>query len=475
MPVIPCPTNLFRCDRELYQFLLNCQEQSIRQQDSLIVSLSQDIDPIDPLAVLQTAIEFNPNAWHFYWENPKNQEAVVALGVAKSLKIGQGNRFSQSRKFIENCLARIVKIGDSDRAWSGPHFFSNFTFFENQRNNFSPFPDATVVLPEIQISQKQNRSILVSNFKVSDRVNLEYLLNQFKENCETLLHSSRLGFKSGLNSAVQLAPNAQFHRQEQFATAVASALNSIEKNQYSKIVLAHTLEVISPVPFQLAASIDNLRQCHPDCYIFSVGNGQGTNFIGASPERLISIQDRQLVTDALAGSAPRGSTPAEDANLAKKLLKSEKEKREHQAVSDFIHQRLGELGLNPTRSPLQLLQLSNIQHLWTTIQARVPDRIHPLDIVAKLHPTPAVAGVPTSIACEQIRHYEPFDRSLYAAPLGWVDDRGNGEFIVGIRSAFIQGDRARLYAGAGIVAGSDPHKELAEVQLKLQAMLKALV
>jgi menaquinone-specific isochorismate synthase len=475
MPVIPCRANLFQCDRELYQFLLNCQEQSLRQRHSLIFSLSQEIVPIDPLGVLQTATKLNPNSWHFYWENPKNQEAIVALGSTKSLKIEQGNRFTQSRIFIQACLEQIVKIGDNDLSCSGPHFFANFTFFDSPKTNASPFPAATIVLPEFQIARKQNRSVFVANFNISDRVNLEYLLERLKENFETLHRSSRLGFNLSLNSAVQSAPNTQVHRPEQFTTAVDSALRSIEKNHYSKIVLAHTLDVISPVPFHLAESINNLRQCHPDCYIFSTSNGTGTNFIGASPERLISIQEHQLVTDALAGSAPRGSTPAEDAKLAKKLLKSGKEKREHQAVSDFIHQRLGELGLNPTRSPLQLLQLSNIQHLWTTIQAPVPDRIHPLDIVAKLHPTPAVAGVPTPIACEQIRHYEPFDRSLYAAPLGWVDDRGNGEFIVGIRSALIQGDRAQLYAGAGIVAGSNPQKELAEVQLKLQTMLKALI
>ena len=101
--------------------------------------------------------------------------------------------------------------------------------------------------------------------------------------------------------------------------------------------------------------------------------------------------------------------------------------------------------------------------------------MHPLEIVAQLHPTPAVAGAARDVACAEIRRYESFERGLYAAPLGWVDYQGNSEFIVGIRSALINGDRARLYAGAGIVAGSDPDKELAEIQLKLQALLKALV
>jgi menaquinone-specific isochorismate synthase len=218
-----------------------------------------------------------------------------------------------------------------------------------------------------------------------------------------------------------------------------------------------------------------LRDRHPGCQIFSLGNSQGYHFLGASPERLINIKNRQLLTDALAGSAPRGKNSYEDQQLASKLLGSEKERREHQSVSAFITQRLSQLGLKPQQSPLKLLKLSNIQHLWTPIYAQLPPQLHPLDIVAQLHPTPAVAGVPREIALEQIRYYETFDRCLYAAPLGWVDFQGNSEFIVGIRSALIKDNHARLYAGAGIVAGSDPAKELIEIQLKFQAMLRALL
>jgi menaquinone-specific isochorismate synthase len=273
---------------------------------------------------------------------------------------------------------------------------------------------------------------------------------------------------------------------ERFKSAVSSALESIKANQFSKIVLADAIDVVSPLPFNLVNSLDNLRKRHPDCNVFSTSNGKGQNFIGASPERLLIIHNRQLVTDALAGSAPRGSTAAEDADFAHRLLTSEKERREHEFVRDFIAGRLSQLGLRPQMlSTPQLRQLSNIQHLWTPIQAQLRTNIHPLEIVAELHPTPAVAGVPTKIAQEQIRCYETFDRSLYAAPLGWVDHQGNCEFIVGIRSALIESEkpsrlfanayRARLYAGAGIVAGSDPNKELAEIQLKLQALLKTLL
>ena len=276
--------------------------------------------------------------------------------------------------------------------------------------------------------------------------------------------------RTGINKRFFSSEHSQY-----FRNVVGSALESNSVNEFSKIVIAQATDITSLLPFQVIQSLHNLRERHPDCYIFSIANGQGKNFIGASPERLVSIQNKQLVTDALAGSAPRGKTNAEDIRWSNLLLRSRKEKREHQAVSDFLIERLRQMGLKPYQLPLQLLQLSNIQHLWTPIYAHLPKDLEPLDIVAKLHPTPAVAGVETGIACERIRHYEKFDRSLYAAPLGWIDNQGNSEFIVGIRSALIEGKQARLYAGAGIVSGSNPDKEFIEIQLKLQSLLKALV
>ena len=263
---------------------------------------------------------------------------------------------------------------------------------------------------------------------------------------------------------------------QNFKTGVQKALALIQHQQLNKIVLAHAIEATAPKAFQVMESLNNLRQLHPDCYVFSVSNGQGQTFIGASPERLLGIRDRELSTDALAGSAPRGNTTSQDAQLAQALLNSPKEQHEHQVVIDFVSQSLSRLGLMPRYAPQPgLLQLANIQHLWTPVQATLSNGIHPLQILAALHPTPAVAGVPRDLACEQIRRCETFERALYAAPLGWIDHQENSEFIVGIRSALIEGRRARLYAGAGIVAGSDPERELAEIRLKLQALLAALV
>ncbi|MEL6138029.1 MAG: isochorismate synthase, partial [Cyanobacteria bacterium J06628_6] len=191
---------------------------------------------------------------------------------------------------------------------------------------------------------------------------------------------------------------------------------------------------------------------------------------------LLSIRDGALLTDALAGSAPRGATTEQDTQLAEQLQTSQKERYEHQIVVDFIAQQLRSLGLTPSYSQYPTVrQLANIQHLHTPIQARLEQAIEPLTILERLHPTPAVAGLPRAAACDLIRQSESFDRELYAAPLGWIDTAGNSNFIVGIRSALLNGRQARLYAGAGIVAQSNPEKELAEVRLKLQAMLSSLM
>jgi menaquinone-specific isochorismate synthase len=261
-----------------------------------------------------------------------------------------------------------------------------------------------------------------------------------------------------------------------FKQSVQAALKRIEAQQLHKIVLAQALDVTAADEFAIAPSLHHLRQRYAGCYLFAMGNGRGQTFMGASPERLISIRCGELVTDALAGSAPRGKTAAQDLALANRLQLSEKERHEHRVVADFITQQLLEIGLQPLSATVpQLLRLSNIQHLHTPIRAKLPASVHPLDVLMALHPTPAVAGVPCQQACEAILEYEAFERSLYAAPLGWLDHRGNSEFIVGIRSALITANHARLYAGAGIVAGSDPARELAEIQLKLTALLNALV
>ncbi|PIG92486.1 isochorismate synthase [Gloeocapsopsis sp. IPPAS B-1203] len=470
MPVLPCRPNTYLYHNELYQFLSHCQQNCVADS-SRIVNISLEVEDVDPLVVLQEIEQ--PNQLSFYFENKSNKSAIAAIDAVAQLQTSGVNRFSQAQKFVNSCLDKIIKVDTSNEASTGPHFFCSFSFFNETAQIDYPFPAATIFLPRWQISRYGDRCILVANFLIEQETNLSRL---YQDWCQKIRTINLLKLQSNPeNNYNSISRNQQIKNIKNFKQSIISSLKLIESNYFQKIVLAHPLDVSCETPFNLFQSLENLRNIHPGCYVFAVSNGKGQNFLGASPERLISIDNQQLNTDALAGSAPRGKTLAEDTKLANCLLNSEKERHEHRVVIDFITQCLYELGIVPQTLSPRLRQLSNIQHLWTPIQAKLPANVHPLEIVAALHPTPAVAGVSRDVACTKIQDYETFERGLYAAPLGWLDDRGNCEFIVGIRSALIDRDRARLYAGAGIVAGSNPDREIAEIQLKLQALLKALV
>lgn len=486
MTVTPYRADCFQNQKELYQILKAAKQRSIEKKSPQIVSISQEISLLDPLAVLQAIAQ--PAQLQFYLEKPNKQQAIAAIDAIEFVKLEDKNRFKAAQAFIKNCLNNCILKGNLKLPFSGTHFFCSFTFFDENLTNDSPFPAATIFIPRWQVSRFENSSVLVANLKVKPHSNLELVLENLVSQIKDInWHGHQTINKTKYsNLVIQTSTNAL-----QFKQSVASAIKSIQANQFKKIVLASTIDLVSSSPFDSINSLANLRESYPGCNIFLTSNSQGKNFIGASPERLISIRNSSLETDALAGSAPRGQTTIEDANFSYRLMSSKKERLEHKFVLEFITECLFELGLTPQMLPSpQLLKLPNIQHLWTPIQTPLPSNLNPLEIVAKLHPTPAVAGVPTKVAQEQIRNYETFDRSLYAAPLGWIDYQGNCEFIVGIRSALIDTETtssyhkkdllsdkiycARLYAGAGIVAGSDPNKELAEIQLKLQALSKAL-
>jgi menaquinone-specific isochorismate synthase len=471
MTISPCRSHTFVDYKYLNKLLLEVKENCRRHNYSKIVSIPLEIDLVDPLLVLDKFK--HKNAINFYFENRSNGEAIAAIDTVDKLEIFGKDRFTKSEEFIKNSLNNIITISEESQTFLSPRFFCTFSFFDQHEKADYPFPSATVFLPCWQIALKNNCCTLVMNTIINSSVNTTKILDNLQRHLEIIksLKNYSLNInKFPLNLYKKITKNG-----DKFKTSVASVLEIIQSNHLSKIVLADTLDVNAKHDFNLLQSLNNLRQLHPNCYIFSTSNGKGQNFIGASPERLISVHKQQLITDALAGSAPRGKTPIEDTANANNLVNSTKEKHEHKLVLDFITQHLSQLGLFPQVLAPRLRQLSNIQHLWTPISAVVPTNIHPLQIVAQLHPTPAVAGAARDIACAEIRRYESFERGLYAAPLGWVDGEGNCEFIVGIRSALIDGNYARLYAGAGIVAGSDPEKEFAEVQLKLQALLKALV
>jgi menaquinone-specific isochorismate synthase len=276
--------------------------------------------------------------------------------------------------------------------------------------------------------------------------------------------------------ALETAPRFDVREVGEYRVAVARALARIAAGEFGKVVLARAQDLTADRALHPLRVLNGLRQRFPDCYSFSFSHGTGPSFIGASPERLLRVRQGTLETEALAGSIRRGAGASEDAALATTLLRSEKDRREHGQVLEDILARLAPLGIvpEPPGAP-QIRRLANVQHLHTPVRGALPAGVHPLDVLAAMHPTPAVGGSPREAAVAAIRALEGFPRGLYAGALGWLNGRDGGEFFVGIRPALVEGARARVYAGAGIVAGSTPEKEFAETELKFKAMLDAIV
>jgi menaquinone-specific isochorismate synthase len=471
MPVTPdrlstLTTSTLTTSEDCYEVLTRCYEAFLTHEQPRLVSLGFPLGGLDPLVVLGHVAAAPPH--HFFFEY--QDRCLMGLGKAIQFEVECRDRFSRTRAWIDEVVRHSLTYSSPAAPATGCRFFCNFSFFEQDKTHL---PKAAVLLPRWQIEQHQGQTVAVVNvvfhkdFMTTREVHA--LWQEWQE-----LRSLQWTLPTLAALAPQQLQLREIEPLQVFEQAVRSALDSIAAGHLDKVVLGRVLDVTAPQPFHVVGSLQALRGRYPDCYIFSTSCHGDQTFLGASPERLLQVSNGQLQTEALAGSAPRGQTDAEDLRFATQLLHSAKEAREHQLVIDFILQRLDQLGIATQVSLPRLLQLSNIQHRHTPIQGQVPAAVHVLDILAALHPTPAVAGFPRELACEQIRRYESFERGLFAAPIGWVDAQGNGEFAVGIRSALLQGNQARLFAGAGIVAGSDPAKELSEVQLKLQALLSTL-
>ena len=213
-----------------------------------------------------------------------------------------------------------------------------------------------------------------------------------------------------------------------------------------------------------------------DAFHYLLSPARDLAWLGATPERLVAVRDDRMETMALAGSRPRGEDLAADAALGAELLASAKDRAEHRLVVEAIVRGLEGMGLRPEIDGPCLRRLTGLQHLQTLLSADLGAAITPLDLLAVLHPTPALGGWPRAAALEIIGRWEslPDGRGWYGGGAGWLDGRGQGDVSVGIRGILIRGPQATAYAGAGLVEGSDPEAEAAEIAVKMTAAMGAL-
>lgn len=435
-----------------------------------LVSATVAIELDDPSAAV-FASRLAGDRW-FCWEQPdRDGFAIAALGSAHEVVSRGGGRF---RDVVEACTrvtrGRLAAEPAGLPAGAGPAWVGGFSFAAEGGGEpqWSSFPPALLVMPELILHRVAGRTHLT-------------LCALAGPGTDPASVSSRLKARIGALREVPLPlwdphPTAEARiasalPPERFERSVAQAVRRIRAGELEKVVLAREVVVEAPRAHDPAALYGALRELFPSCFCFCCGSPEAS-FLAASPELLVRRGGAGATTVALAGSTRRSADPSVDDHLGEQLLRSVKDRREHQIVVRRIERVLGphSVWVEATPDP-GLVKVANIQHLATPIHAQLSEPRSAIELAAILHPTPAVGGEPRDRALAAIEQLEQLDRGWYAGPVGWMDAAEDGEFCVAIRSALLRDRTAHLFAGNGIVADSDPEAELAETEVKLDALL----
>ena len=396
---------------------------------------------------------------------PPGEEEAAGLGAAFTLSARGADRFESIRAQADVVWSQL----DASRceASHAPRFVGGFAFQPGQAEHglWRGFGDARFVLPELSYLKGPSgawlRLIVPSAGwdRVTFRARLEARLNR-------ALHAL---FSPAPARETARELSRQERSPEAWAELVSGIQSEIRAGHAQKIVAARRVSLNLEREISPEVVLARLREDAPESTRFGFRVGAAT-FLGATPEQLVRKRGYELYTEAVAGSIS-----ADDHTAATRLLESGKDIREHEFVVSEILRLLGPLTSELSQAPQrEVHRLRTVLHLRTLIQGKLRDKSHVLQLAQRLHPTPAVAGVPTSAAIDFIAKHEPDPRGWYAGPVGWFDASGDGRFVVALRSGLIAGAHAELYAGAGVVRDSNAPSEFAETRWKLAALLGAL-
>ncbi|WP_017574678.1 isochorismate synthase [Nocardiopsis kunsanensis] len=382
-------------------------------------------------------------------------EGVVGWGEAIRLDLSpqpQGTspvdttRFSEAARWIDDLVARASVTDEVGLPGTGLVTFGTFTFAPTSHGS-------ALVVPQVLVGRRDGRTWLTT---VTDT---------------PCTHPRELPHhRSPIRPIGPITWQESSLTAREWKEAVSDTIAHIRGGELEKAVLARDAVARAEGPIDVRVLLERLRRRFPSCFTFSVDG-----MVGATPELLLRREGDRMTSLVLAGTRPRGQDQEHDRALGEDLLASAKDDQEHHLAVDSLRVALGPLveELDIPRAP-ELLRLANVQHLATHVGARFAEGVSALDAVAALHPTAAVGGTPTEAAMRLIAGTEGMDRGGYAGPVGWIDGDGNAEWGIALRCARVEGARARLFAGGGIVAGSDPEAELAETESKFRVIREAL-
>lgn len=469
-------------ERTLMARALNRPAGAAGASAGAVVVCSRRLDRrVDPLAVYAAAADFHRSLWL----RPDAGAGMAAVGAVEVLEPSGPDRFSAASAARAVLAARVRRHGPASAP--APVLVGGFSFRpgpdpDPRPPDWTGFGDCKLVLPELTVIDRPDGTWAQKAARVGPDGDesaavaaLDRELAALDFTAAAAVLDRRLADPDFTDASQPPKPGCG---DPAYLELVAEGITAVDRGELDKVVCARML-TLGPGP-DPAAVLDALRRRNPNCAVFAFTAGAAT-FLGATPEELAVLDGHRLCTSAVAGTAARGADGTEDARLADELRSSAKERAEHRFVVEAITAGLEDLGLvDPTPTEPEILALANLQHLRTPITSRVRQRsggVNDMDVLrvaGVLHPTPATGGAPLDAALAFIEAHETFDRGWYAAPVGWCDLDGNGELRVALRSMLVADDGLRLFAGAGVVAGSTPAGELAETSVKLRALLDAI-
>ena len=450
-----------------------------------LVSVSAPCPHVDPMQ----AFLHGMGRERFYWQEPGNGVIHVGFGAAADLRAWGPTRFQSIARQAQTLFDQAY-LPTSAPSFAQAHLFGGFAFSDDftPDNTWSVYHPAQFILPHYQLSLQQGSSEERQAWLTINAL-LDYPAATPAKRADAEAVELATALRGALTEQIEqlqqtpigMAPLPQLHSRcypMPYATweqILNAAMDQFRIGALSKVVLSRVCELRFDQKIDVATALAYLNRIYPDCYRFVFEPLPNHAFFGASPELLVNLSGQQIRTMGLAGSEPRGATPAADAALGRQLMESVKDRHEHQLVVDVLRQRLQPLcdKLDVAAQP-QLLKLSNIQHLYTPVCGTLSKPQDVLSLLDVLHPTPALGGVPRAQALDFIRQMEPVPRGWYAAPVGVINRHMEGTFTVAIRSAVTEYERVWLHAGAGIVEASNPQKEWDETALKFRPILNAL-
>ena len=382
--------------------------------------------------------------------------ALGGVGIADEIRASGARRFETIR---DESKLRLAAMGVERQPGVpndvGPVWVGGFSFeTEVAHEGRTTFPSARFMLPQIQLRVQADGTYLT-------RIAPNGTTDPAPAGKPTKTKPAAPKWTSDIN-------------EQEWSRRVRVALQRIRDGDVEKIVLARSIRADLASAPDLGAILGRFQSITPQSTVFLMEPEPGRAWLGASPELLLRRSQGRLETAALAGSRPRGRTPDEDAAFERNLRASSKDAWEHELVCRFIRSAFGALGREAVMTQDRgILKLPNVQHLETRFEAASDPNEHILDVAHRLHPTPAVSGAPRDASLRTIRELEGHERGWYGGAIGIFDGTGDGELVVGIRSANVEGKTIVLTAGCGIVNGSDPVEEWNESEVKFQLSKKA--